>query len=77
LFTSDERSPEYFKDAKYKNIVTIENGKESIGILYTLNSLFSINESINVRLDATAISAMLIIVGSKIKPIPIPTKSEL
>jgi hypothetical protein len=33
LFTKVERSPEYFNDAKYINIVTMENGKDKIGIL--------------------------------------------
>ena len=33
LLTSVESSPEYFKEAKYINIVTIEKGSDRIGIL--------------------------------------------
>jgi len=33
LFTKLLKSAEYFKDARYINIVTMEKGSESIGIL--------------------------------------------
>jgi hypothetical protein len=64
LFTSDESNPEYLRDARYKNIVTIENGRDKIGILYILKSLFSINESIKVKLEAIAVKTTLISVGA-------------